>query len=151
VATGTTLLPARRRCRIAETHAADRVKSVSACLPDGLTQPRMMSVSVLVPGRPDHCKQRRRTSGSFDMISTVRELAAEALFVSDLQPSECPSRRILEDTVTAMILRYGSDGCAAGVAVEYGDHPDTAVARMTWICSELEGVVAPARRPQLAN
>ena len=27
------------------------------------------------------------------MISIVEDLAAEALFVSDLQPSECPSRR----------------------------------------------------------
>ena len=47
------------------------------------------------------------------MISTVQDLAAEALFASDLQPSECPNRKTVEDTVTAMILRHGSDGCAA--------------------------------------
>jgi hypothetical protein len=85
------------------------------------------------------------------MISTVRELAAEALFVSDLQPSECPSRETVEETVTAMILRYGSDGCAAGVAAEFGDHPESAVRRMGWVCGELDGMLAPQRRPHYAS
>jgi hypothetical protein len=85
------------------------------------------------------------------MISTVRELAAEALFVSDLQPSECPTGKKLEDAVTAMILRHGSDGCAAGVAEEFGDHPEVAVRRMTWVCGELETVFARQRRPHYAS
>jgi hypothetical protein len=49
-------------------------------------------------------------NGGVDMISTVQELAAEALFVSDLQPSERPSRELVGQAVTAMILRHGSDG-----------------------------------------
>ncbi|MEU8238797.1 hypothetical protein AB0C07_11160 [Actinoplanes missouriensis] len=77
------------------------------------------------------------------MISTVRELAAEALFVSCLQPSECPSRETVEDAITTMILRHGSDGCAAGVASEFGDHPDVAVRRMEWVRSELTEVLVP--------
>ena len=83
------------------------------------------------------------------MISTVADLAAEALFVSDLQPSDCPSRQRLEDTVTAMILRHGSDGCAAGVAAEYGDHPDVAVRRMCWVRKELRGMAVTQRRRQV--
>lgn len=71
------------------------------------------------------------------MISTMQELAAEALFVSHLQPSEHPDQRMVEAAVTAMILRYGSDGCASGVAVEFGDHPEAAVRRMCWVRSEL--------------
>ena len=85
------------------------------------------------------------------MISTVQELAAEALFVSDLQPSDCPSRRSVEEAVTAMILRYGSDGCAAGVAAEFGDHPDMAVRRMSWVRSEINNAVAAPRRPHFAS
>jgi len=85
------------------------------------------------------------------MISTVRELAAEALFVSDLQPSEHPSPKTVEETVTAMILRHGSEGCAAGVAEEFGDHPDVAVRRMLWACSELEGVLTVQRQPHFAR
>jgi hypothetical protein len=66
------------------------------------------------------------------MISTVQDLAAEALFVSHVQPSDEPSRTDVQDAVTATILRLGSDGCAAAVAAEFGDHPDAAVCRMGW-------------------
>ena len=79
------------------------------------------------------------------MISTVEDLAAEALFVSDLQPSDCPSRKTLEDTVTAMILRHGSDGCAAGVAEEFGDHPEMAVRRMCWVRTKMRGMTVSQR------
>jgi len=85
------------------------------------------------------------------MISIVQDLAAEALFVSDLQPSECPDRKRLEDAVTAMVLRYGTDGCAAGVAEEFGDHPDEAVRRMCWVREELRGVAVAQRRRQMTS
>ena len=80
------------------------------------------------------------------MITTVHELAAEALFVSYLQPSECPSRRSVEEAVTAMLLRHGSEGCAAGVAEEFGDHPETAVRRMSWVRQELRTVTFNQRQ-----
>lgn len=85
------------------------------------------------------------------MISTVQELAAEALFVSDLQPSEHPSRHRIEQAVTAMILRHGSDGCAAAVAAEFGDHPEVAVRRMRWVRTELQTVLTTQRRPHYAS
>jgi hypothetical protein len=85
------------------------------------------------------------------MISIVEDLAAEALFVSDLQPSQCPNRRTVEETVTAMVLRHGSDGCAAGVAGEFGDHPESAVRRMSWVRSELRSAMAAPRRPHFAS
>ncbi len=77
------------------------------------------------------------------MISIVWDLAAEALFVSCLQPSQHPSRETVECTITTMILRHGSDGCAAGVASEFGDHPIDAVERMHWVHTELAGVLTP--------
>jgi hypothetical protein len=67
------------------------------------------------------------------MISTVRDLVAEALFASSLQPSDAPGAETVRETVTKVILRLGSDGCAANVAQEFGDHPDTAVRRMGWV------------------
>ncbi|MEV4349613.1 hypothetical protein AB0J83_34570 [Actinoplanes sp. NPDC049596] len=79
------------------------------------------------------------------MISIVKDLAAEALFVSDLQPSQCPSHAAVERAVTAMILLHGSDGCAAGVATEFGDHPEVAVPRMHWVHEELTGVLETRR------
>jgi hypothetical protein len=85
------------------------------------------------------------------MISTVEDLAAEALFVSDLQPSQCPSRGAVEEAVTAMILRYGSDGCAAGVAAEFGDHPEAAVRRMRWVRGVLRDTLTATRHVQLTS
>jgi hypothetical protein len=84
------------------------------------------------------------------MISTVEELAAEALFVSYLQPSECPSRKTLEDTVTAMILQHGTEGCAEEVAEEFGDHPESAARRMCWVHDELRILAAAQSRPPLS-
>jgi len=83
------------------------------------------------------------------MISIVRDISAEALFVSSLQPSECPTREAVEQAVTSMILLHGSEGCAADVAAEFGDHPETAVQRMHWVHTELVGVVAPRRTAAL--
>ena len=85
------------------------------------------------------------------MMSTVQDLAAEALFVSWLQPSEHPTRGAIEEAVTAMILRHGSDGCAAGVATEFGDHPESAVRRMTWVRAELSEAMAAQRLPDFAS
>jgi len=85
------------------------------------------------------------------MISIVEDLAAEALFVSDLQPSDHPTRENMELAVTAMILRHGSDGCAAVVAEEFGDHPEVAVRRMCWVRAELRSVVVSQRQPVSAS
>lgn len=85
------------------------------------------------------------------MFSTVQDLAAEALFVSYLQPSECPDRQTVEETVTAMLLRHGSDGCAAGVAAEFGDHPEAAVRRMSWVRRELGAVLTAPRHAHFAS
>jgi hypothetical protein len=37
-----------------------------------------------------------------------------------------------EILATATLRRLGVRGCAAQVAVEFGDHPDTAAPRMSW-------------------
>ncbi len=71
------------------------------------------------------------------MISTVQDLAAEALFVSHLQPSEAPAQAAVQQAVTQTLLRHGSDGCAAAVATEFGDHPEAAVARMGWALAQV--------------
>jgi hypothetical protein len=71
------------------------------------------------------------------------------LFVSSLQPSEQPTQQAVERAVTAMILLHGSDGCAAEVATEFGDHPESAVRRMNWVHTELTGVIAPRRAAAL--
>ncbi len=76
------------------------------------------------------------------MISAIDDLVIEALFASYLQPSQAPSADAIESAVEQMILRLGSDGCAAAVAAEFGDHPETAVPRMCWVRRTLAAIAA---------
>jgi hypothetical protein len=67
-----------------------------------------------------------------EMPGAVEAVRAEALFLSSLQPSGSPSPDQIRRTVTTTLRRLGARGCAAQVAGEFGDHPDTAAARMSW-------------------
>jgi uncharacterized membrane protein len=58
---------------------------------------------------------------------------AEALFASDLQPSDRPTNAQVAQAVrTTLLARGGATGCAAVMAAEYGEHPEAAAARMRW-------------------
>jgi hypothetical protein len=72
---------------------------------------------------------------------------ADALFASMLQRSDGPSAGQVRLAVTAAVRTYGGRGCAERVAQEFGDHPETAVARMRW-AREVVGEVFAAPRPE---
>jgi len=72
-----------------------------------------------------------------DMFTAVR---AEALFVSALQGSALPSAAEVREAVTGSLRRFGVRGCAARVAGEFGDHPDSAVTRMGWALATVASV-----------
>ena len=57
---------------------------------------------------------------------------ADALFASPLQRSCAPSAGQVRQAIGTAIGAYGAGGCAARVAQAYGEHPDTALARMRW-------------------
>jgi hypothetical protein len=79
---------------------------------------------------------------------TFEAARARALFASTLQPSGSPSPRQIRRAVTATLQRLGVRGCAEQVAGEFGDHPDTAVARMSWALATIETVYpVPAVAP----
>ena len=67
-----------------------------------------------------------------EMPGTFEAVRAEALFASTLQPSGSPPPDQVRGAVATTLRRLGSSGCAARTAAEFGDHPDTAVARMCW-------------------
>jgi hypothetical protein len=69
---------------------------------------------------------------------TFEAVRAEALFLSTLQPSGWPSPDQVRRAVTTTLQRLGVRGCAAQVAGEFGDHPDTAVARMSWALATIK-------------
>ena len=77
-------------------------------------------------------------------ISTTR---ADALFVSALQRSDDPSAGQVRQAIAVAVREFGGRGCAARVAQEYGEHPETAVARMRWARATIAGTFS---RPSLA-
>lgn len=60
---------------------------------------------------------------------TVR---ADALFASELQRCDEPGAAQVDEAVAAAVRAFGARGCAARVAQEYGEHPETAAVRMRW-------------------
>ncbi len=74
------------------------------------------------------------------MSTSFEAVRAEALFASTLQSSEMPSAERVRGTIAATVRQLGSRGCAAQVAGEFGDHPETAVARMSWALATVRAV-----------
>jgi choline dehydrogenase-like flavoprotein len=70
--------------------------------------------------------------------ASAEETRAEALFVSDLQRSEAATPQLIRETIAATVRRLGERGCAALVAQEFGEHPETAVGRMLWARSAVQ-------------
>jgi hypothetical protein len=62
----------------------------------------------------------------------LNAVRAEALFVSSLQQSERLTAEQVREVIVRAVRDLGAAGCAARVAQEFGDHPDSAVARMCW-------------------
>jgi hypothetical protein len=73
---------------------------------------------------------------------------ADALFVSLLEPSDEPSALKVKQAIAHAEKTFGAAGCAARVAQEYGDHPETAAARMRW-ANDLVSL-SSAQRPETA-
>ena len=75
---------------------------------------------------------------SADLLTAAR---AEALFTSHLSQRSAPDATQVAAAITAAVRAYGGTrGCAAQVAAEYGDHPETAPARMRWARRVVESV-----------
>jgi len=73
---------------------------------------------------------------------------AEALFVTDLQRSDAPSPAEITHAVRRALQRHGTRTCAALVAAEFGDHPETAVARMRWALQAIRTTYPPTTVPR---
>jgi hypothetical protein len=79
-------------------------------------------------------------AGLVTSADRIRQLRAEALFASTMQPSEAPSPDQVRRAVATTLRRLGICGCAGQLAAEFGDHPDTAAARMTWALAMIHAV-----------
>lgn len=79
-----------------------------------------------------------------ESLAAVR---AEALFVSDVRRSDPLTADLVRAAVRRSLRRYGCKGCSARVAEEFGDHPETAAPRMSWVLSALRTVYPASQVP----
>jgi hypothetical protein len=77
----------------------------------------------------------------------VNEARCEALFASGLQPSDAPSAEVVAEVISRTVRQLGIRGCAARMAQEFGDHPETAIDRMRWVRQLLGEAYASSARP----
>ncbi len=71
------------------------------------------------------------------MSISVPAARTEALFASPLQRADAPDPATIAKAIQAAVRAFGTRGCAARVAQEFGDHPETAASRMRWVRSLL--------------
>src|SRR5712672_1025275 len=69
-------------------------------------------------------------SAPYDL--SISAAQADALFASPLQRSDEPSARQVRQAIATALAAYGVRGCAARVAQDYGEHPETALTGMRW-------------------
>jgi len=85
------------------------------------------SISNLVSSKLSH-----RSAPGAGAPSAGAATLADALFASALQRSDHPTAGQIRQAIAAAAAAYGGSGCAARVAQAFGEHPETAVARMRW-------------------
>ena len=82
-------------------------------------------------------------SATYDL--TISIARADALFASTLQRSDEPTAAQVHQAIAAALAAFGIRGCAARVAQAYGEHPETAVARMRWARAAVAGTSGGVR------
>ena len=75
---------------------------------------------------------------------SVHAIQIDALFASAVQRSDEPSVSQIRRAITVALNTYGGAGCAGRVAEEFGDHPETAAARMRWAHAAVAVLDEPA-------
>lgn len=81
------------------------------------------------------------------MTLNVIDARCEALFASGLQRSDEATAEAVAAAISRAVRDFGTRGCAARMAQEFGDHPEAAAERMRWARQVVAGLHAarPAR------
>jgi hypothetical protein len=66
---------------------------------------------------------------------TADDARCLVLFASSLQRSDAPGADAVAEAIRITVQQLGTDGSTARMAQEFGDHPETAAARMRWVRS----------------
>ena len=98
----------------------------------------------MAPGGPPGPATTRPGTPAPGVVTGARRAA---LFASELQRSDAPTAAVAAQAITTTVRRFGIHGCLSRMAQEFGDHPDTAAARMRWICQLTAQMPARPHRP----
>lgn len=78
--------------------------------------------------------------------SRVALARAEALFVSTLQRSDVLTQAVVREAVRAALRVHGTAGCLSRMAQEFGEHPEVAAQRMSWVLAVVRTAYPPVKR-----
>jgi hypothetical protein len=76
--------------------------------------------------------------------TTMNGTHCQGPFCSWLQPSDTPAADMMATALSRAVQQFGIRGCAARMAREFGDHPDTAARRMRWARELIAGARSPS-------
>jgi hypothetical protein len=82
---------------------------------------------------------------------SVNDARCEALFASGLQPSDAPTAEEVAEVISRTVRQFGIRGCAGRMALEFGDHPETASARMRWVRQLVGEACTSPTRPAVGS
>lgn len=99
-----------------------------------------------VPRRDGSTAQPMRKKLVMTAPFEIDSASSAALFVSVQQRSDLIRGEAVLEAINRAIKEFGVNGCTARVAEEFGDHPDTAVARMRLVHALIEHTFTPARQ-----
>jgi hypothetical protein len=77
----------------------------------------------------------------------ITDARCEALFASGLQRSDEPTAQEVAAAISRAVREFGTRGCAARMAQEFGDHPEAACDRMRWARQVVAGLHAARPAP----
>lgn len=97
------------------------------------------------PGQPGTVPgvQPMKVRGISMNVLNLTDARCEALFASELQRSDDPTAKAISKAIRCTVRRLGVRGCAARLAEEYGEHPETAAERMRWVRQLVVDAAAP--------
>jgi hypothetical protein len=112
----------------------------------------MVTCTTTSPSRRNLRNRSRMGVAGAEPTDAFTAARAEALFVSDVSATASLTPEECRNAIQRMLLRHGGvRGCAAEVAAEYGDHPDTAAPRMRWARQVVQSVYVRPARPSTAR
>src|SRR5271166_3164326 len=142
---------ANRRCITGVARRSELLRGACGLAQARASRPAEISVGRAAGELSSPLGRRRPTMRSAFYDPSMSAARADALFASTLQRSDEPSAMQVKQAIAAATRAFGDLGCAARVAHEYGEHPETAARRMRWARTAVAGAFGSPSAPGYAS